>query len=435
MSALREATTLLRPRAQELLSGSLAESANEDAEARAWALLVELVEDENRHRALSGTSAFSPEERAEVAQTLFDMFFRLGPLQSYLDDEDIEEVVVNAPDRGFVVRAGGDKDPIDPGLGSEDEVRALLGRVVARAGRRIDESSPAVDVRLPDGARLHAIVPPLARRTALTIRRHRMVAEDLDDLVRLGTLGAEPATFLKGAVEGGINMLVSGGTASGKTTTLNALGRAIPTNERVVTIEETAELRLEEMLGDCVALEARAANIEGLGHVSIRELVRHALRMRPTRIIVGEVRGPEALDMLSAMNTGHEGSMGTIHANSARQALSKLRTYVLMAEEQLTAEVASEMIAETVDLVVHLQLDQRAGGRRVVQIAEVAGLEAGRVLTNDLFRMEDSHLVRTGVRPRFAERLSEGAVVVPLEPAAPRRRSRSERGNRFTGTS
>jgi len=210
-------------------------------------------------------------------------------------------------------------------------------------------------------------------------------------------------------VEGGLNLLVSGGTASGKTTTLNALAAAIPLSERVVTIEETSELRLEELLPDCVALEARAANVEGLGRIAIRELVRHALRMRPTRIIVGEVRGPEALDMLSAMNTGHEGSMGTLHANSARHALSKLRTYVLMAEEQLSAEVASEMIAETVDLVVHLYLDHRSGARRVHQIAEVAGLEGGTVLTNDLFRREGQRLVPTGVRPRFADRLPEPA--------------------------
>jgi len=406
--------TRLRLRAQEELSGSIADMAAEDAEARAWALLVDLVEAENRSIVLSGRQPLGSAERTEIAQSLFDMFFRFGPLQRFLDDDSVEEVVINAPDRGFVVRAGGIKEEIDPALGSEEELRALLARVVARSGRRIDESSPAVDVRLPDGARLHAIVPPLARRTAITVRRHRMVAEDLDDLVHLGTVTKDASGFLRACVEGGVNILVSGGTASGKTTTLNALGRAIPDGERLVTIEETVELRLEELLADCVALESRAANIEGIGHVSIRDLVRHALRMRPTRIIVGEVRGPEALDMLSAMNTGHEGSMGTVHANSARQALSKLRTYVLMAEESLSSEVASEMIAETIDLVVHLQLDQRAGARRVVQIAEVAGLEAGRVLTNDLFRIEGGTLARTGVRPRFADRLAETASVVPL---------------------
>jgi pilus assembly protein CpaF len=320
-------------------------------------------------------------------------------------------VIVNAPDRGFVVRAGGAKEEIHPGFASDEEVRSLLARIIARAGRRIDDASPAVDVRLLDGARLHALLPPLVRTACLTIRRHRMVAESLDDLVALQTVSDELAGFLRGAVEGGLNVLVSGGTASGKTTTLNAMGGAIPPSERVVTIEETAELRLEELLPDCVALESRAANVEGLGRIGIRELVRHALRMRPTRIVVGEVRGPEALDMLSAMNTGHEGSMGTIHANSARQAISKLRTYTLMAEEQLTPEVVDEMIAETIDLVVHLHLDQHSGGRRVAQVAEVAGLEGSRVLTNDLFCVENGTLVRTAVRPRFVDRLPQPALV------------------------
>ena len=409
-----EVVTAMRARAQDELSGTLTDAAGEDAEARAWAMLVDLVEAENRRRVIAGSDALSAEVRQQVARDLFDIFFRLGPLQGFVDDEQVEEIVVNGHTDGFIVRAGGAKEPIEPRLASEDELRALLSRVVARSGRRIDEASPAVDVRLPDGARLHAIIPPLARRTCLTIRRHRMVAEDLDELVALGTLPRDAAEFLQAAVEGGLNVLVSGGTASGKTTTLNALGRAIPAEERIVTIEETVELRLEEVLPDCVALEARAANIEGAGRVSIRDLVRHALRMRPTRIVVGEVRGPEALDMLSAMNTGHEGSMGTIHANSARQALSKLRTYVLMAEEQVSSEIAAEMIADTIDLVVHLRLDQRAGRRRVVQIAEVAGLEAGRVLTNDLFREEGDALVRTGVRPRFADRLPSLAAVVPL---------------------
>lgn len=414
MNVRADVATRLRQQAQEVLGGTLADASGEDSEASAWALLVDLVEAENRRRALAGEPALSNDDRTAIAQRLFDLFFRLGPLQLFLDDEAVEEVAVNAPDRGFVIRAGGGKEEIDPDLGSDDELRALLSRVVARAGRRIDEASPAVDVRLPDGARLHAIIPPLARRTCLTIRRHRMVAEDLDDLVALGTINREGASFLRACVEGGLNILVSGGTASGKTTTLNALGRSIPASERIVTIEETAELRLEDALPDCIALEGRAANIEGAGRVSIRDLVRHALRMRPTRIIVGEVRGPEALDMLSAMNTGHEGSMGTIHANSARQALSKLRTYVLMAEEQLSSEVASEMIAETIDLVVHLKLDAQSGQRRVVQVAEIAGLESGRVLANDVFRIEVGTLERTGVRPRFADRLHENAVVVPL---------------------
>ncbi len=414
MTPVAEVVTALRARAQEEIGRSLAEELpEEDAEARAWALLVELVEDENRRRSLARDAPLSPEERTQTAQELFNHLFRLGPLQTLLDDDAVEEVVVNGPARGFVVRAGGAKEEFAPGFVSDEEVRSLLARIISRAGRRIDDASPAVDVRLPDGARLHALLPPLARRPCLTIRRHRLVAESLDDLVALGTVSQELAAFCRRAVAGGLNVLVSGGTASGKTTTLNALGGAIPPYERVVTIEETAELRLEELLPDCVSLEARAANVEGLGHVGIRELVRHALRMRPTRIVVGEVRGPEALDMLSAMNTGHEGSMGTIHANSARQALSKLRTYVLMAEEQLTPEVATEMIAETVDLVIHLRLDHHTGTRQVVQVAEVAGLEAGRVLTNDLYHWDAQKLVPTAVRPHFADRLDERALAGP----------------------
>jgi pilus assembly protein CpaF len=410
MTVVAEAVDGLRERAQEEIGRSLAEELpEEDAEARAWALLVDLVEEENRRRVLSHDAPLPPDDRTAAAQELFNQFFRLGPLQPFLDDEQVEEVIVNAPHRGFVVRAGGAKEDIHPGFGSDEDVRSLLARIIARAGRRIDDASPAVDVRLSDGARLHALLPPLVRHTCLTIRRHRMVAESLDDLISLGTVSGELASFLRSVVEGGLNVLVSGGTATGKTTTLNALAGSIPPSERVVTIEETAELRLEELLPDCVALESRSANVEGIGHIGIRELVRHALRMRPTRIVVGEVRGPEALDMLSAMNTGHEGSMGTIHANSARQAISKLRTYTLMAEEQLTPDVVDEMIAETLDLVVHLHLDQRSGSRRVVQVAEVAGLEGGRMLTNDLFRLENDTLVRTGVRPRFVDRLPEPA--------------------------
>lgn len=395
----------LRERAQEEVGRSLAEGLpEEDAEARAWTLLMELVDEENRGAVLAGGDALSHQERTEAAQILFDHLFRLGPLQPLLDDETVEEIAVNAPTQGFVMRAGGEKEPFDPGFSSDEEVRSLLNRIVSRAGRRIDDSSPAVDVRLPGGGRLHAIMPPLARHSCLTIRRHRLVAESLDDLIVLETVTPELAVFLREAVEGGVNLLVSGGTASGKTTTLNALGRAIPSTERVVTIEETAELRLAELLPDCVALEARFANVEGIGGIGIRDLVRHALRMRPTRIVVGEVRGPEALDMLSAMNTGHEGSMGTIHANSSRQALSKLRTYLLMAEEQLTPEVANETIAETVDVVVHLRLDQRSGKRRVDQVAEVAGIEAGRILTNDLFRTDGGELIRTEVHAAFSQR-------------------------------
>jgi pilus assembly protein CpaF len=389
---------------RELPASSLIRLTSREEVARAKAVIKQLVEQHSRELANSRGRAPGVAEREQLQRDLFDGFFRLGALQKYLDDQSIEELIVNGPHTGFLLRAGGGKQPFDPGFSSDEEIRSLLTRVVTSAGRRIDDSSPAVDLRLPEGARLHAVLPPLSTHVCITVRHHRLVAQSLDDLVSLRTITPEAAAFLGEAVRGGLNVLISGGTASGKTTTLNALGSAVPFQERVVTVEETSELRLAELLPDCVALEARAANAEGAGRVSIRELVRHALRMRPSRIVVGEVRGPEALDMLSAMNTGHEGSMGTIHANSTRQALSKLRTYVLMAEEEFSAEVASEMIAETVDLVVHLHLNRESGHRSVVQISEVAGLELGRVLTNDLFRVEEGELVRTSVRPRFADR-------------------------------
>lgn len=408
-----------RTQARDIIGKELAESSltnpTEDEEQRAWALLVKLVESENSERKYKKVPALTEEDCNCVAQILFDELFRLGPLQEYLEDESIEEIIINRFDRGFLVRGDGTKEPFTPTFASDDQVRLLLSRVMARTGRRVDESSPAVDVRLPDGSRLHAILPPLAESPSITIRRHRLKVDSLAELVSLGTLSPEAARFLAAAVEGGLNIIVSGGTGSGKTTTLNALGRAIPTSERVVTIEETAELRLNDFLPDCVPLEQRKANAEGFGEISTRELVRHALRMRPSRIIVGEVRGPEALDMLSAMNTGHEGSMGTIHASDARQALSKLQIYMLMGNEPISPDLASRIIAETVDLVVHLKFSKN-GTRSVVQISEVAGLEAGQLLMNDLFRLEDGQLTRTSIRPRAADRLAD--IFPPADYAA-----------------
>jgi len=269
-----------------------------------------------------------------------------------------------------------------------------------------------VDARLPDGSRLNAVIPPLTSRwTHVTIRKFLLRARTLEDLVSLETLTKEAAAFLEAGVQGGLNVLISGGTGSGKTTCLNALGASIAgPHERVVTIEETAELQLESVLPDCVGLQARLPNVEGVGSVSIRSLAKNALRMRPTRIIVGEVRGAEALDMLSAMNSGHEGSMCTIHANGPRQALSKLRTYAMMAEEALPARALTEMISEAIDLVVHLRLDPQSGRRLVVSIYEVTGMEQEAVAGSELFGVGDAGgaLVWTGIRPRCAGRLGGG---------------------------
>lgn len=407
----------LREKAREALGSELAESSlanpNEDEEARAWSILRKLVEKENRRGALSGASALTADEENAIAQNLFDHFFRLGPLQSHLEDDEVEEIFVNGPHRGFVIREDGQREEFEPGFVSESEMRLLLGRIVGRAGRRLDESSPAVDIRLRDGSRLHAVLPPLTKSPCVTIRRHRLRADSLADLVALGTVTPDAASFLASAVDGGLNILVSGGTGSGKTTTLNALGRAIPLGERVVTIEETCELRLEELLPNCIAMEHRKANAEGVGAFSIRDLVREALRMRPNRIVVGEVRGPEALDMLSAMNTGHEGSMGTIHANSARQALSKLQIYMLSGGEPITPDLAARIVAETVNLIVHLKFVDSTR-RAVAQIAEVAGIEGGQVLTNDLFRMDDGRLVPTGLLCRSLAHIDQAHAASPL---------------------
>ncbi|MCA9846433.1 MAG: CpaF family protein, partial [Dehalococcoidia bacterium] len=253
-------------------------------------------------------------DRADLARRLLADLLGLGPLQPLLDDPAIEEIIVNGPRRVFVI-ADGRKELTEITLADDAELLRLVRRAIGPLGGRLDETSPMVDARLPDGSRLNAVIPPLATgATHVTIRKFLQRARTLDDLVGLGTLTPEAAAFLQACVRAGLNILISGGTGSGKTTCLKALGAAIPgMRERVITIEETGELQLESVLPDCVALNARLANVEGEGGVSIRALVRNALRMRPTRIIVGEVRGDEALDMLSAMNSGHEGSMCTLH--------------------------------------------------------------------------------------------------------------------------
>ncbi len=345
----------------------------------------------------------------QIGQRILDEILGLGPLQPLLDDPSIEEIIVNGPHRVFAI-SGADKRLTDVFFEDDEELLRLVRRAVGRLGRRLDETSPMVDARLADGSRLNAVIPPLTSRwTHVTIRKFLLRARTLDDLVDLGTLTGEAAHFLEAAVQAGLNILISGGTGSGKTTCLNALGSSIAgAQERVVTIEETAELQLESMLPDCVALQARLPNVEGAGAISIRSLVKNALRMRPTRIIVGEVRGGEALDMLSAMNSGHEGSMCTIHANGPRQALSKLRTYAIMADEALPAQAVTEMIAEAIDLVVHLQLEGQTGRRLVSSLYEVTGMEGDSVSGSELFALVDGRLSWSGIRPRCAGRLDGG---------------------------
>jgi pilus assembly protein CpaF len=304
---------------------------------------------------------------------------------------------------------------------SQEHLRSVIERIVSAVGRRIDESSPTVDARLPDGSRVNAVIPPLAvDGPQLTIRKFSKRPLLASDLIRLGTLTDELAVFLDQCVQGRLNILVTGGTGTGKTTLLNTLSASIPDTDRVVTIEDAVELRLSQR--HVVRLEARPPNIEGRGAVTIRELVRNSLRMRPDRIVVGEVRGAEALDMLQAMNTGHEGSLSTLHSNTPRDALSRLETMVLMAGFDLPVRAIREQVVGAVDMIVHLAR-MRDGSRRVTKIVEVQGLEGDTITLSDLFEFDHSAgtddegkilgtIMPTGIRPMFEQRLEEYGQVL-----------------------
>ena len=322
-------------------------------------------------------------DRAALVERVLDEAIGLGPLETLLADDTISEIMVNGAREIFVERAGliARSDAIFSG---DEAVRAAIERIVAPLGRRIDESSPMVDARLSDGSRVNAIIPPLALRgPALTIRRFNRRLFAPSDLVAIGSLSQPMLDFLALCVAQRQNIVVSGGTGSGKTTLLNLLSNLIPAGERIITIEDAAELRLAHP--HLVALESRPANLEGRGQVTIRDLVRNALRMRPDRIVIGECRGGEALDMLQAMNTGHDGSLTTVHANSARDVLSRLETMVLMAGVEMPLTAIREQVASAVDLVVH-QARLPDGARRIVEIAELTGMEGNRILMQPLFR-------------------------------------------------
>ena len=359
-----------------------------------------------------------------VERRLYDHLLGLGPLQTLMDDPQIEEIICNGADRAFAVVAG-EKRQIDGFLfDSDDELYQLVKRLIGPLGRRLDESSPMVDARLPDGSRLNAAIPPATTNgCCVTIRKFVLRAETLQELVRLGTLPQPAAHFLDAAVQAGVNVLVSGPTGAGKTTLLNALGACIASvSERIVTVEEVAELRLHR-LPDWVGLQARAANAEGVGEIRIRDLVKNALRMRPTRIVVGECRGGEALDMLMALNTGHDGSLTTVHGNSPRDALDRLATLAMMAEERLGLEAITRMIARTVQLVLQLGFAHRSGKRRLVGIFEVTGMEGSVVSGNELWRLspDGNRLEWTGVRPRCLAKIEASGVpyALPPVPVAP----------------
>jgi pilus assembly protein CpaF len=321
-------------------------------------------------------------DRTRIAQEVADDILGYGPLEPFLRDPEVTEVMVNGPDRLYIERAGRIY-PVDAAFVDEAHLRRTIDKIVAQVGRRVDESSPMVDARLPDGSRINAVVPPIAvDGSLLTIRKFASDPYEADDLVGFGTMTVQVAHFLEDCVRGRLNILVSGGTGAGKTTTLNVLSSFIPAEERIVTVEDAAELQLHQE--HVLRLESRPPNIEGRGEITIRDLVRNALRMRPDRIVVGEVRDAAALDMLQAMNTGHDGSISTVHANAPRDVLSRVETMVLMAGMDLPVRAIREQLASAVDLIVHQQRF-KDGSRLITHISEVVGIVGDDITIHDLF--------------------------------------------------
>jgi pilus assembly protein CpaF len=371
---------------------------------------------------LKGEEApLSPSERALLERQIADDILGYGPLEPYLQDASVTEIMVNGYDQLYVERLGVIEET-DASFLDDAHLLRIIDRIVSQVGRRVDESSPMVDARLPDGSRVNAIISPLALRgPSLTIRKFAQDALTLESLVELGTMTPQTADFLAQCVRGKLNLLISGGTGTGKTTLLNAVSQFVPAGERIVTVEDAAELRLQQR--HVVPLESRPPNVEGEGEVRIRDLVRNALRMRPDRIIVGEVRGAETLDMLQAMNTGHDGSLTTIHANSARDALHRLEMLVLMAGVELPVKAIREQIAGGFDLLVHISrlVD---GSRKITQITEITGMEGEVVTLQDLFVAPAREgmgcepgllgpLEATGLRPNFLQKLMANGVDLP----------------------
>jgi pilus assembly protein CpaF len=372
--------------------------------------------------ALAKEENVPPLERDVIAADLYAEIIGYGPIQPLLDDPEISEVMVNARDRVYVEKKG-KLILTDVQFVSDQHILQVIEKIVAPLGRRIDEGSPMVDARLPDGSRVNAIIPPLALRgPSITIRKFAKKPITIEQLVEWGTLTKPMAIFLEACVKARLNVVVSGGTGSGKTTTLNVLSSFIPDDERIVTIEDAAELQLRQE--HVVSLETRPVNIEGKGEINIRNLVKNALRMRPDRIVVGECRGGEALDMLQAMNTGHDGSLTTGHANTPRDMISRLETMVMMSGMELPVKAIREQIASAVDLIVQVAR-LKDGTRKITQVTEVQGMEGDVVVLQDLFIFKQTGLSPegkvqgslgpTGIRPKFYDRLAEYGCSLPDE--------------------
>jgi len=414
---ISEVRARVQERLVEVLGPRLYDSTLSDSELEGLVhqRLRELLDEEE--------ASLSAQEKLLVVRQIGDSVLGLGPLEPFVRDPEVTEIMVNGWDTIYVERAGklywtGTK------FHDEQQLRRTIDKIVAKVGRRVDEASPYVDARLPDGSRVNAIIPPLAiDGPSLTIRKFASDPYQAEDLVEFGTMTSPVSKFLEACVRGRVNIMVSGGTGAGKTTTLNVLSSFIPDDERIITIEDAAELKLQQP--HVVRLESRPPNIEGRGAVTIRDLVRNALRMRPDRIVVGECRGSEALDMLQAMNTGHDGSISTIHSNSPRDSLSRLETITMMAGMELSPKSIREQVASAIQMIVHQQR-LKDGTRRLTHVTEVAGMEGDVITLQDLFIFDFSagvddegrfrgRLKSTGLRPKFLDKLAERGVQIDPE--------------------
>jgi pilus assembly protein CpaF len=384
------------------------------------ALRERVLTDIRRH--LSKEAGISRDDRERLAAEIADDALGHGPLERLLADDSITEIMVNGPFDIWIERQGRLYET-NVRFDDESHLRRIINRIVAEVGRRVDESSPMVDARLPDGSRVNVIIPPLSLSgPIITIRKFSQRRLHLNELTRLGTLTTETTEFLKRCVLAQLNILISGGTGAGKTTLLNALSAAIPDSHRIVTIEDAAELQLNQR--HVLRLESRPKNIEGEGEVTIRQLVRNSLRMRPDRIVVGEVRGAESLDMLQAMNTGHDGSLSTVHANAPRDALARVETMVLMAGFDLPMRAIRQQVCSALDLIVHIERLED-GARRVTAITEVQRMEADVITLQDLFTFTVDQitpdgqvvgsLTSTGLRPTFLAKFEKRGVPLPIQ--------------------
>ncbi len=414
---ISEVRARVQERLVEVLGPRLYDSTLSDSELEGLVhqRLRELLDEEE--------APLSAQEKLLVVRQIGDSVLGLGPLEPFVRDPEVTEIMVNGWDTIYVER-GGKLYWTGTKFHDEQQLRRTIDKIVAKVGRRVDEASPYVDARLPDGSRVNAIIPPLAvDGPSLTIRKFASDPYQAEDLVEFGTFTSPVARFLEACVRGRINIMVSGGTGAGKTTTLNVLSSFIPDDERIITIEDAAELKLQQP--HVVRLESRPPNIEGRGAVTIRDLVRNALRMRPDRIVIGECRGAEALDMLQAMNTGHDGSISTIHSNSPRDSLSRLETITMMAGMELSPKSIREQVSSAIQLIVHQQR-LKDGTRRLTHVTEVEGMEGEVITLQDLFTFDFSagmddegkfrgRLKSTGLRPKFLDRMAERGVTVDTE--------------------